>query len=130
MITRLVFALLLACCLSGCRAQHPKPAPQQPFDPLNPVTPEQLETAKERIHLLRADMTDQQVFATLGLSSCYERCFANAGGSSSHAWVSYHLRSPRHALHIVHEIKLTVPRKTTLRSVTLDEVSWRRDEKN
>jgi hypothetical protein len=127
---RLPFPLLLACALLGCATHPQKPAAAKAFDPINPATPEQLETAKQRIHLLRADMTDEQVFATLGLGDCYGRCFANGGGPLSHAWVSYHLRSPRSGLHIVHEIKLTVPRKTTLRCVTLDEVSWRRDEKN
>lgn len=113
--------LLLICCSLGCTTQSPKPVASQPFDPINPATPAQLETAKQRLPLLRADMTDEQVFATLGLSNCYERCFAESGGPRRRFWVSYTLRNGR-ALHVVRE--LTGPQKSTLRSVSLDKASW------
>ncbi len=124
-VMRALFALLLVCCWLGCRTQPPTPVASRPSDPINPATPEQLEQAKQRIHLLRAVMTDEQVFATLSLSSCYGRCFANAGGSTSHLWVSYTLRNG-HALHVVHDA--TKPGAITLRSVSLDQAIWKRDE--
>ena len=72
-------------------------------------------------------MTDEQVFATLGLSSCYGRCFAITGGPLNHFWVSYTLRNG-HQLHVVREV--LEPQKSALRSVSLDEASWKRDEKD
>ncbi len=123
---RLTLSLLLVCVFLGCRTHPQKAAAPEAFDPINPATPEQLETAKQRIHLLRADMTDEQAFATLGLGNCYGHCFAHAGGPSSACWVSYTLRNGRD-LHTVRNF--TGPHESTLRSVSVDGVTWRPDEK-
>jgi hypothetical protein len=118
---RLLLPLLLICSSLGCRTHPPETVTLEPSDPINPVTVEQLQTAKQRIHLVRADMTDEQLFASLGISSCYGRCIALAGGPFSHSWVSYTLRNG-HALHVVRNI--TGPQQSTLRSVDLDGVRW------
>jgi uncharacterized protein YceK len=123
---RLPVLLLLACVLSGCATTPQKTAAPKASDPINPATPEQLETAKQRIHLLRPDMTDEQVFATLGLVGCYGHCFADAGGPFSHFWVSYTLRNGRD-LHIVRNV--TGAHESTLRSVSVDGVIWKPDER-
>ena len=124
---RTLILSLLICCSLGCKTQPQKTGASQSLHPINRVTPEQLATAKYRIHLIQAGMTDGEVFATLGLSGCYGRCFANAGGGFSHFWVSYTLPNG-HALFVIHDF--TGPQVRGLRSVSLDGESWTRDEKD
>jgi hypothetical protein len=113
MAMRLTLSLILTCFLLGC-ATHPQkvPAPKT-SDLFNVAAPAQLETAKQRIHLLRAEMTDQQVFATLGLSNCYGRCLAHGNDLCA----SYVLRSGR-VLGIMRDWE--GPHAGTIRSVSVD----------
>jgi len=113
--------LLLICGLFGCATPPPKHVASPPFDISNLVTPDQLEQARHRLRLLKADMTREQVFATLGLSDCYGRCLVEAGGPPGRFWVSYTLRSDHHLVLIS---ELLPSRQIVLRSVTLDNARW------
>ena len=114
---RNLMLLLLGCCFAGCTTTTRY---------VGPAMPEQIETAKQRMKLLRAGMTEKQVFDKLGLSDCYERCFNVAGGSPQNPYISYFL-SDGHGLTIQHDgIDST---KNTVASVSLDDVRWSRQEK-
>jgi hypothetical protein len=95
------------------------------FHPISPPTQEQLELARQRLPLLKTEMTDAQVFATLGLSRWYGLCPTSEGGSNGIFWGSYTLRKGR-LLHIVSEWNGT---NAALRTVSLDGAIWKRDGK-
>jgi hypothetical protein len=122
-----LFVLLLLCCSLGCTTQLPKPVASQSLNPFSPATPEQVEAAKQRIHLLRANMTEEQLFATLGLSNCYGHTHADAGGTVSRFWISYTLRTSD-ALNVVRDLRDR--QNSKLLSVSLDGVTWSPDENN
>lgn len=95
------------------------------FHPMSPPTQEQLELARQRLPLLKTEMTDEQVFATLGLARWYGLCPTYSGGSNGIFWASYTLRNGR-LLHIVNEWSGT---NAALRTVSLDGAIWKRDGK-
>ena len=78
-----------------------------------PATSEQVIAAKERLHLLTPDMSDEVVFRTLGLPQAlgYE-----SGGMASWLWTHYSLR-PDCTMTIARSF--TVPRTNALREVRL-----------
>jgi hypothetical protein len=84
----------------------------------------QIHLAKERFHLLRADMDGKQVIATLGLSN---RCsYLKGGGSKTQPWDTLDLGGG-HYLYSVYSVSPKsegVPRKWTLLSVSLDDTKW------
>jgi hypothetical protein len=118
-----IIPLLLLCCTLGCRAQPTKISASQHFDLKNPASLEQVEAARQRINLVRADMTDEQVFTILGLSDCYSDCGPALNGTTNAYCISYQLRVG-HQLDVWHE-GLEKPK---LISVSLDGTIWRRDE--
>ncbi len=79
--------------------------------------------AKQRLHLLKADMTEEQVFATLGLANYWRSWCTHGGGSNTDYWYSYAV--PGHVLLLAWD--RSVPGKRTLRWVRLDEAFWERD---
>ena len=122
---RLVVSVLIACASLGCRAPAQKATPPKALAPVHHITPQQLERAKQRIHLLRVDMTDEQVFDTLGIADC--RFLASASGPFSYFSVWYPLGDGA-TLQIVRN--LINPHESTLRNVSLNGVTWTPDEKH
>jgi len=121
---RILFLALL-CCLVGCKKPTDVGEESLLNKVLNPATTEQVEQAKQRMHLLRSDMTHEQVFTALGLESCYTNCYGNASGGSVFR-VSYQLRSG----HVLQFAGVwTETGKSKLIYASLDDVSWRGDEK-
>ena len=96
----------------------------QHWDYINPVSVAELEQAKQRLHLLRADMSPEEVFTALGLKGYYGRCFAVANGGGG-GWVSYTLRNGR-VLHLVYGGFL--PARHRLVSVSVDGVERKFDD--
>ncbi len=68
-------------------------------------------------------MTDDQVFATLGLSRCY--AFANGHGPRERFSLSYNMGNG-HGLVIVHNC--IGSSAITLTSVALEDATWKPDE--
>jgi hypothetical protein len=119
--------VLALCSVAGCMTRPTEQATWQPIDFVNVASVKQLEVAKGRIGMVGAHMTDQQVFAILGLENCFDRSLDYSGGSAHSFCRSYILRSER-ILRIVRDF--TAPQEGVIRSVSLDDVIWRGDGNN
>ena len=72
-------------------------------------------------------MTHQEVFDTLGLWDLDKAAVSGmAGGSFSHSWIVWVIDQKGHELSIGEEF--LGPGQRRLRSVSLDGVTWNRDE--
>lgn len=118
---RIPIVSLLLCAVLGCNAPpHPSVA-SKPQSPFGPATQEQIAEAKHKMHLLREDMTDEQILVTLGL---HERWgVGHGGGPAERTWSTYDLFNG-HILRIVRKVDWP---KTAAYSVSLDEARWSPD---
>src|SRR5208282_387155 len=118
-LMRTLIPLLLVGLLLGC--EHPKPVAFQGSDEDSRATPKQVAQAKQRLHLLRSDMTDEQAFATIGVANCYSNSPAMMGGAPDSPWVLYQLRT---------NVWLCLGRETIskLSKANLDDTIWDSDE--
>jgi len=96
-------------------------------------TPGQIEKAKQRLHLLRPDMTGQQMRSTLGLKDSWF-CFGRSGGPTSHYWTIEDMWGG-HRLYMITTVKSKqLSGKTVqsypLESVNLDGATWTADDNN
>jgi hypothetical protein len=66
---RVLFLIFTVACLSGCKQPQPARAISQKIDPANPLTENQVQQVKQKLHLLRSGMTSAQAFSTLGLTN-------------------------------------------------------------
>lgn len=109
------------------RVQLLAPAVSQASTLTDAPTPKQIAQANQRLHLLKADMTDEQVFSTLGLTNCWRT--GMGGGPLSNHWTSYEMRDG-HVLNLIHRATSETPTSTgvnrtwSLVSVSLDGVAW------
>jgi hypothetical protein len=85
----LILMLLASSCSLG---SHPEAAAQSAV--LGDFSLQEVHGAERKMSLLRADMSEEQIFQTLGLGSYRERWLhgAHAGGTSSALGVHYYLR--------------------------------------
>jgi hypothetical protein len=120
---RIVLPLFLVFWAVGCRTPLPLQVAWAGFGADHTATAEDIARAEQRINSLKPDMTDEQVFAALGLTHCY--AYATGQGPASRFLVSYDLLNG-HGLDIVHDC--TVPPSARVASVSLGDAIWKRDE--
>ncbi len=90
-------------CIAGCATQSAKHVILPPPDDC--ATPAQIEHAKQQLRFVKADMTDEQVFETLGLWDLDKEALAGyADGSPSRFVISWVLDRRGHTLKLVEEL--------------------------
>ena len=117
---KIVVPLLLISLALGCRTPLPGEVAWRGSGPDHTATAEEIAEAKQRIHLVRPDMTAEQVFVTLRLSHCY--AYGTGGGPTERFRMSYDMHNG-HVLQVVHDC--TIGRKVRLTGVSLDAAAWR-----
>jgi hypothetical protein len=90
----------------------------------SPVTSQELENAKQHLHLLQAYMTDEEVFHILGLSR-FQREASISGGSSSYRYTYYMLRRDPPLNLILYHDYTSHPGTKVLANVEFDGASWK-----
>jgi hypothetical protein len=122
---KIVVRLLLVSLALGCRTPPAGEVAWRGFGADHTATAAEIAQAKQRIHLVRPDMADQQVLVILGLSHCC--AYGTGGGPTDRFRMSYDMLNG-HVLQVVHDC--TVRRRVMLTSVSLDGAVWKRDAAN
>jgi hypothetical protein len=122
---RTLILLLFLASVTGC-ARSQSSRFRSPSDQVfSPVTAQELEYAKQRLHLLRPDMSDKEVFHALRLSR-FQREVTVSEGPSNYRWTGYALRRDPPSTLVLYHDYTSPPGTRKLANVEFDGVSWKK----
>jgi hypothetical protein len=118
-----IILLLVLSSIMGCarsQSSH-RPLPSAPV--YSTITTQEIEYAKQHIPLLQPDMSDAEVFSTLGLSR-FQIDIGIGGGPTNYHWMGYALlTNPRLGITIIRDYTAGASK---LANVEFEGVSWKK----
>jgi hypothetical protein len=111
----------------GCTSQPSAPVAAKVSSQPNEPTPQEIERVKQRLHLLRPEMTEQQMRSTLGIKDSWV-WLGEGGGPRSYYWMRGTTLNGHTLVTIRGVVTKQISGKTvltsTLISVSLDGETW------